>query len=98
MVTALDAHAPGLAASVTASELLTPADIETETGAPGGHWHHGEMSIDQLLSVRPVNGMAHYAFGPEGLYLGGAGAHPGGDVTGAPGRNAARSALKARAA
>ena len=98
VIRALDAHAPGLAASVTAREVLTPSDIEAETGAPGGHWHHGEMSIDQLLSVRPVNGMAHYAFGPEGLFLGGAGAHPGGDVTGAPGRNAARTALKARAA
>ncbi len=64
------------------------------TGAPGGHWHHAEMSIDQLLTVRPVNGLARYAFGPKGYFLCGASAHPGGDVTGQPGRNAAHVVLK----
>lgn len=98
VVGALDRFAPGLAGMVTASELLTPGDIESETGAPGGHWHHGEMSFDQLMSVRPANGLAHYGFGPAGLYLAGAAAHPGGDVTGAPGRNAALKALKEMAA
>ena len=69
-------------------------DIERLTGAPGGHWHHAEISIDQLLTVRPVNGLSRYAFGPAGYYLCGASAHPGGDVTGQPGRNAARQALR----
>jgi phytoene dehydrogenase-like protein len=90
----LDAYAPGIGALVQASELLTPADIQAETGAAGGHWHHGEMGIDQILNVRPINGMAHYHCGVDGLYLCGASAHPGGDINGAPGRNSALQALK----
>jgi phytoene dehydrogenase-like protein len=85
---------PDLPKLIEAVELLTPIDIEALTGAPGGHWHHAEMSVDQLLTVRPVNGMARYAFGPAGYFLCGASAHPGGDVTGQPGRNAANAALK----
>ncbi len=73
--------------------VMTPADIERATGAPGGHWHHGEIALDQLLTLRPANGLAQYATGLPGLYLCGAGAHPGGDVTGLPGRNAALAAL-----
>jgi phytoene dehydrogenase-like protein len=95
VIAALDGFAPGLKGAVIASEVLTPADIEAETGAPGGHWHHGEMAFDQLLTVRPANGMARYGMGPKGLFLAGASAHPGGDITGAPGRNAALAALKA---
>lgn len=90
----LGAYMPGLADQVLQAELLTPADIEKLTGAPGGHWHHAEMSIDQLLTVRPVNGLSRYAFGLDGYYLCGASAHPGGDVTGQPGRNAARQVLR----
>ncbi len=89
----LATYMPGLEDLVTHETLLTPDDIAASTGAPGGHWHHGELSIDQLLTVRPVNGMSRYAFGVEGLYLCGASAHPGGDVTGSPGRNAARVLL-----
>jgi len=90
---ALDRVAPGLSDRVAEAEVLTPADIEALTGAPGGHWHHAEMSLDQLLAVRPVNGLARYRFGPAGYYLCGAGAHPGGDVMGSAGRNAAAVAL-----
>lgn len=89
----LETYAPGLSSLVTQTDTLTPADIAAETGAPGGHWHHGEMSLDQILTLRPANGMARYRFGPAGLYLCGAAAHPGGDVTGAPGRNAALQAI-----
>lgn len=87
-------HAPGLARLVTHSEVLPPTEIEALTGAPGGHWHHAEMSFDQLLTLRPVNGMGQYNMGPEGLYLCGASAHPGGDVMGLAGRNAALQALQ----
>jgi phytoene dehydrogenase-like protein len=52
------------------------------------------MGIDQILNVRPINGMAHYHCGVKGLYLCGASAHPGGDISGAPGRNSALQALK----
>jgi phytoene dehydrogenase-like protein len=78
--------------------VMTPSDIERVTGAPGGHWHHGEIALDQLLTLRPANGLAEYGTGLPGLFLCGAGAHPGGDVTGLPGRNAALAALAGVAA
>ncbi|MCR8827490.1 phytoene desaturase family protein [Pseudosulfitobacter koreensis] len=93
IIQTLEVHMPGLQDLITHSTLLTPDDIETLTGAPGGHWHHGELSIDQLLTVRPVNGLSRYSFGVRGYYLCGASAHPGGDVTGSPGRNAALQLL-----
>ena len=86
-------YAPDLPQRVTASELLTPADIEKEFHITGGHWHHGELTLDQFLFVRPVGGAAQYAMPLDGLYLCGAGAHPGGGVSGAAGRNAARVIL-----
>ena len=81
---------------ITASELLTPADIEREFHITGGHWHHGELTLDQFLFVRPVCGAAQYRMPVDGLYLCGAGAHPGGGVSGAAGRNAARAILSGR--
>ncbi|MEX3007576.1 phytoene desaturase family protein [Hoeflea sp. TYP-13] len=93
-IDSLEQYAPGLGSLVAHADALTPADIEAETGAPGGHWHHGEMSFDQLLTVRPVNRLSRYNFGVGGLYLCGASAHPGGDVTGAAGRNSALQAIK----
>ncbi len=90
----LDGYAPGITDLVTASEVLSPADIERDTGARGGHWHHGEMAVDQMMMLRPANGMARYASGVPGLYLCGASAHPGGDVTGTAGRNAALQSLR----
>jgi phytoene dehydrogenase-like protein len=93
VIAAFERHAPGFAGLVRGTELLTPADIEARTGAPGGHWHHGEFCMDQMLTLRPVPGMAQYRTGLPGLYLCGAGAHPGGDITGLPGRNAALVAL-----
>ncbi|MEC8275417.1 MAG: NAD(P)/FAD-dependent oxidoreductase [Pseudomonadota bacterium] len=94
LLSTLEAYAPGIGKLVTASEVITPGDIAAETGAPGGHWHHLEMGLDQILTLRPTNGTAHYAFGPQGLFLCAASAHPGGDITGAPGRNSALQALK----
>lgn len=90
---ALDRFAPGLSDDIVASEILTPADIEAVTGAPGGHWHHGEMAVDQMLMLRPALGIDQYALPVAGLFLCGASTHPGGDVTGVPGRNAARAVL-----
>lgn len=92
VVEAMSSALPGLAPT-GAPQVLLPADIERITGAPGGHWHHGEIALDQLLTLRPANGVARYATGLPGLYLCGAGAHPAGDVTGLPGRNAALAAL-----
>jgi phytoene dehydrogenase-like protein len=91
LVEVLEAYAPGLKALVVGAELLTPADIEREFRIAGGHWHHAELALDQALMVRPVPGMAQYATPVEGLYLCGAGCHPGGGVMGSAGRNAARA-------
>ena len=89
----LDAFAPGLAASVTAREVLTPVDLEREYGLSGGHPLHGEPGLDQFFLWRPFLGHARYRLPIEGLYLAGSGAHPGGGVTGQPGQNAAREIL-----
>jgi phytoene dehydrogenase-like protein len=87
-------YLPDLRARIKATELLTPVDIEEQFHISGGHWHHGELSLDQFLFTRPVGGAAQYAMPLDGLYLCGAGAHPGGGVSGAAGRNAARAILK----
>lgn len=89
----IERYMPDIAQRITASELLTPADIEREFHITGGHWHHGELTLDQFLFVRPVCGAAQYRMPVDGLYLCGAGAHPGGGVSGAAGRNAARAIL-----
>ncbi len=78
---------PGLDDKVRASSLLTPDDIATRCGH--SHWHHGELSLHQSLMMRPVYGAAQYATPIEGLYLCSAGCHPGGDLGGRAGRNAA---------
>jgi len=87
----LEAHAPGIGKLVRHAELLTPVDIEARYRMPGGHWHHGELQADQMLVSRPVSGWAGYDTPIEGLYLAGAGSHPGGGVSGVPGLNAART-------
>ncbi len=87
-------YATDIEQRIIASELLTPADIEREFHITGGHWHHGELTLDQFLFVRPVGGAAQYRMPLDGLYLCGAGTHPGGGVSGAAGRNAARAILK----
>jgi phytoene dehydrogenase-like protein len=86
-------YMPDIEQRITASELLTPADIEAEFHMTGGHWHHAELTLDQFLFVRPVNGAAQYKLPIDGVYLCGAGTHPGGGVSGAAGRNAARAIL-----
>ena len=94
----LERYAPGLRAQIVASELLTPLDIEREFRMAGGHWHHGELALDQFMMLRPVAGAGQYAMPVTGLYLCGAGCHPGGGVMGSAGRNAARVILKSRQA
>lgn len=90
----LTEYMPDIRSRITATEMLTPADIEQQFNIYGGHWHHGELTLDQFLFTRPVGGAAQYAMPLDGLYLCGAGAHPGGGVSGAAGRNAARCILK----
>ena len=87
-------YAPGLRRSIVASELLTPLDIEREFRISGGHWHHGELAFDQFWMVRPVPGAAQHRTPVAGLFLCGAGCHPGGGVIGIAGRNAAAQVLR----
>ncbi len=89
----LERHSPGLRRQIVASELLLPADIEREFRITGGHWHHGELALDQFMMMRPVPGAAQYAMPVGGLFLCGAGCHPGGGVMGSAGRNAAKAVL-----
>ena len=86
--------APELRHCIKAVELLTPPDIEREFRISGGHWHHAELALDQFFMVRPVPGAAQYQAPVPGLYLCGAGCHPGGGVMGIAGRNAARQVLR----
>ena len=97
-IDALESVAPGLRGSVLKAELLTPVDIEQEHGIDGGHWHHGELAFDQFFMVRPVPGAAQHRTPLPGLYLCGAGCHPGGGVMGTAGRNAAHQLMKPGAA
>jgi len=93
VVDVITRYAPDLPGRILARQLLTPADIERDFRIAGGHWHHGELAPDQMFMLRPVPGHAQYATPLAGLYLCGAGAHPGGGVMGAAGYNAAREVL-----
>jgi phytoene dehydrogenase-like protein len=94
IVNALSEYAPNLKDLIVGRKILTPLDLERTFGLTGGHIHHGEMSLDQLFAFRPFIGAAQYRTPVKGLYLCGAGTHPGGGVTGAPGFNASRELIK----
>ena len=96
VIATVDAHAPGFAASVLGRQIHSPLDLERRFGLIGGDIFHGKMGLDQLFSARPMIGYADYRMPLPGLYLCGAGAHPGGGVTGAPGHNAAKAVLADR--
>jgi phytoene dehydrogenase-like protein len=84
---------PGIGKNVIASEVLAPPDIESTYGLPGGHWHHVDFSADRMLMLRPLHDLAGYRSTIPGLWLSGAGAHPGGGLTGLPGLLAAETLL-----
>ena len=94
MIETVNRVAPNFKASIVGRRALTPLDLEREFGLTGGDIFHGALALDQLFSARPVLGNANYRAPLPGLYLCGAGAHPGGGVTGAPGHNCAREILK----
>lgn len=87
-------YCPGLEDLVERREVMTPVDLEERYGLTGGQIFHGELSLDQLLTMRPILGWAQYATPIEGLYLCGAGTHGAAGITGGPGRNAAREIAK----
>ncbi|HEX3083320.1 MAG TPA: NAD(P)/FAD-dependent oxidoreductase, partial [Pyrinomonadaceae bacterium] len=94
IMNALSDYAPGIERLIVARRVVTPLDLETKYGFRGGHIHHGEMSLDQFFAFRPVIGCAQYRTPIEGLYLCGAGTHPGSGLTGASGLNASREVIK----
>jgi len=94
VVNVLSDYATNLKELIVGRQVITPLDLEKTYGLSGGHIHHGEMSLDQLFAFRPLIGWARYRTPIRGLYLCGAGTHPGGGVTGAPGLNASREIIR----
>jgi phytoene dehydrogenase-like protein len=92
----VEQHAPGFRKLVLGRMILSPGGLEERLGLSGGDIFHGRMSLDQLWSARPVLGAGGYRSPISGLYMCGAGTHPGGGVTGAPGHNAAHAVLADR--
>lgn len=86
----LSAYAPNVKDLIVDRQVITPVDLEQTYGLSGGHIHHGEQTIDQFFTFRPLIGWAQYRTPLKHLYLCGAGTHPGGRLTGLPGANAAR--------
>lgn len=87
-------YAPNVPDAIVARQVLTPLDLERTYGLTEGNIFHGDLRLEQLFFMRPVPGWSQYRTPVKGLYLCGAGAHPGGGVTGAPGHNAAHQVLR----
>jgi phytoene dehydrogenase-like protein len=94
MIATVDAHAPNFKRAVLGRQIFTPLDLERTFGLVGGDIFHGALDLGQIFSARPMLGYADYRGPVPGLYMCGAGTHPGGGVTGAPGHNAAREILR----
>jgi phytoene dehydrogenase-like protein len=90
----LEQYAPGIRSLVESTQVLMPIDLEDVYGLTGGQIYHGEPALDQLFTMRPLLGWAQYRTPIAGLYMCGAGTHPGGGITAASGHNAARAILK----
>jgi phytoene dehydrogenase-like protein len=93
MIDTVNAYAPNFKAAVLGRQIMSPLDLERTFGLIGGDISHGVMSLDQLFSARPMLGYGNYRGPLRGLYMCGAGTHPGGGVTGAAGHNAAHEIL-----
>lgn len=89
-VKTIEQYAPAIREHIVHTEFLSPQDLEHTYRVSGGHWHHGEFAMDQMLMMRPTYGAAQYTTPIPGLYLCSAGCHPGGDLVGSAGCNAAR--------
>lgn len=94
VVDVLARYAPMIESQIIEACLLTPADLASRYGSSGGHWHHVDMALDQFMFTRPVAGAAQYRLPIDGLYLCGAGTHPGGGLHATPGLNAADRVAK----
>ena len=94
VIRTLSEYAPNVESAVLQRHVMTPLDLEETYGLTEGNVYHGEITLDQMFFMRPVPGFARYRSPVEGLYMCGAGTHPGGGVTGVPGYNAAREIVK----
>ena len=94
MIATVDTYAPNFKSAVIARQIMSPLDLERTFGLVGGDIFHGQLDLGQMFSARPMLGHADYRGPVAGLYMCGAGTHPGGGVTGAPGHNAAREILR----
>jgi phytoene dehydrogenase-like protein len=94
VVRTLERYSPGIWNAIEHRQILTPVELEETYGLTRGHIFHGEPALDQLFTMRPLLGWAQYRTPIAGLFMCGAGTHPGGGLTGAPGRNAAREIVK----
>ena len=93
-VAVLESVAPGISGHIVARQLITPADLQNDWGATGGHAMHVNEGFDQFAQWRPLYGIGRYETPIDGLFLSGAGTAPGGGVTGAPGANAAEKLIR----
>ncbi len=93
MIATVDVYAPNFRRAIIARQIMSPLDLERTFGLVGGDIFHGQLDLGQMFSARPMLGHADYRGPLAGLYMCGAGTHPGGGVTGAPGHNAAREIL-----
>jgi phytoene dehydrogenase-like protein len=94
VVNTVTEYAPNFRRSIIARQIISPVDLEREWGLLGGDIFHGSQNLDQIFSLRPAAGFSDYRTPVGGLYLGGSGSHPGGGVSGVPGRNAALEMIK----
>lgn len=94
IIAQVEKAAPGFTDSILGKQIFSPLDLERTFGLTGGDIMHGHLSLDQMFSARPILGHGNYRSPIKGLYMCGAGTHPGGGVTGAPGHNAAHEILR----
>jgi phytoene dehydrogenase-like protein len=94
IIDTINRYAPNFRRSVIGILALSPFDLEQRFGLPAGDIFHGALGLDQLWAARPLLGLGDYRSSVKGLYLCGSGAHPGGGVTGLPGRNCAAVMLR----
>jgi phytoene dehydrogenase-like protein len=95
VIETIEPYAPGLKEQIVAAQLITPADLDRDWNLTGGHIFHGELSLDQAFTMRPLLGYGSYKTPIPGLYLCGSGTHPGTGLTGGSGANAARVIVEA---
>ena len=94
IINTVEQYSPGFQKLIVGKQINSPLDIEEKLNMVGGDIFHGALHIDQLYSMRPVVGAGNYRMPISGLYLGGSGAHPGGGVSGLPGKNCANAVLR----